>query len=162
MKFNEDSRVKIPAILHLTRLGYTYLSLNGLEWDASSNIVPSLFFQSVSAINPSATSSEIEASLALLDLHLDNEDYFHTLSLMSYLRAKSRGSVFDSSVINDLNFTPAVVPGRGQLEAFNKISEPMFKTTLNYQQQNQEPTQLRDWLLPILMNGQVTVGTSEG
>ncbi len=24
MKFNEDSRFKIPAILHLSRLGYTY------------------------------------------------------------------------------------------------------------------------------------------
>ena len=74
MKFNEDSRVKIPSILHLTRLGYTYLSLKGLEWDASSNIVPSLFCQSVSAINPSATSSEIETALAHLDLVLDNED----------------------------------------------------------------------------------------
>lgn len=74
MKFNEDSRVKIPAILHLTRLGYTYLSLKGLEWDGSSNIVPSLFFQSVSAVNPSATSSEIETALAHLDLLLDNED----------------------------------------------------------------------------------------
>ena len=28
-KFNEDSRVKIPAILHLMRLGYKYLSLKG-------------------------------------------------------------------------------------------------------------------------------------
>jgi type I restriction enzyme R subunit len=74
VKFNEDSRVKIPAILHLTRLGYTYLSLKGLEWDESSNIVPSLFCQSVSAINPSATSSEIEVALAHLDLLLDNED----------------------------------------------------------------------------------------
>ena len=27
MKFNEDSRVKLPAILHLTQLGYTYLPL---------------------------------------------------------------------------------------------------------------------------------------
>ena len=27
MKFNEDSRVKIPAILHLMRLGYEYVSL---------------------------------------------------------------------------------------------------------------------------------------
>lgn len=74
MKFNEDSRVKIPAILHLTRLGYTYLSLKGLEWDESSNIVPSLFCQSVAAINPTATSSEIEVALAHLDLLLDNED----------------------------------------------------------------------------------------
>ena len=40
MKFNEDSRVKIPAILHLTRLGYTYLSLRGLQYEESSNIVP--------------------------------------------------------------------------------------------------------------------------
>lgn len=25
MVFNEDARVKVPAILHLLRLGYTYL-----------------------------------------------------------------------------------------------------------------------------------------
>ena len=25
--FNEDTRVKIPALMHLTRLGYTYRSL---------------------------------------------------------------------------------------------------------------------------------------
>jgi hypothetical protein len=27
MAFNEDTRVKIPAILHLTKLGYTYKDL---------------------------------------------------------------------------------------------------------------------------------------
>lgn len=27
MKHNEDSRVKIPALIHLTRLGYEYLFL---------------------------------------------------------------------------------------------------------------------------------------
>ena len=27
MKHNEDSRVKIPALIHLTCLGYEYLSL---------------------------------------------------------------------------------------------------------------------------------------
>ena len=74
MKFNEDSRVKIPAILHLTRLGYTYLSLKGLKWDESSNIVPSIFRKSVSALNPSATPVEIETALGQLNLLLDNED----------------------------------------------------------------------------------------
>ncbi len=74
MKFNEDSRVKIPAILHLTRLGYTYLSLKSLEWDGSSNIVPSLFQASVGAINPAAAAGEITAALGQLDLALDNED----------------------------------------------------------------------------------------
>jgi hypothetical protein len=37
-KFNEDSRVKIPAILHLCRLGYKYISLNNAVWDADTNI----------------------------------------------------------------------------------------------------------------------------
>lgn len=74
MKFNEDSRVKIPAILHLTRLGYTYLSLKKLNWDESSNIVPSIFRDSVSALNPSATPVEIENALGQLNLFLDNED----------------------------------------------------------------------------------------
>jgi hypothetical protein len=32
MAFNEDSRVKIPALLHLTRLGYKYLSLKNAAW----------------------------------------------------------------------------------------------------------------------------------
>jgi len=32
MKFNEDTRVKIPTILHLMRLGYSYLSLKDQRW----------------------------------------------------------------------------------------------------------------------------------
>ena len=63
MKFNEDSRVKIPAILHLSRLGYTYLSLKGLAWDETSNIVPSIFRTSVAAINPAATPADIDNAL---------------------------------------------------------------------------------------------------
>lgn len=74
MKFNEDSRVKIPAILHLTRLGYTYLSLKNLTWDTTSNIVPSIARERLSALNPSASALEIENALSQLDLALDNED----------------------------------------------------------------------------------------
>lgn len=32
MAFNQNTRVKIPAILHLCRLGYEYLSLKGVKW----------------------------------------------------------------------------------------------------------------------------------
>jgi type I restriction enzyme R subunit len=38
MKFNEDSRVKIPAILHLMQLGYEYLSLKTATWDEGTNV----------------------------------------------------------------------------------------------------------------------------
>ena len=85
--------------------------------------------------------------------------YFHTLSLMDYLHAKSSGSVFNSIVTNDINFTPAVVPAPQQLVTFDKVTEPMFESILNHQEQNQELSKLRDWLLPMLMNGQVTVGS---
>ena len=41
-KFNEDSRVKIPAILHLIRLGYEYISLKNASWDQETNIFQKL------------------------------------------------------------------------------------------------------------------------
>ena len=51
MKFNEDSRVKIPSILHLTRLGYEYISLKNTSWDENTNIFKDLFVSSIININ---------------------------------------------------------------------------------------------------------------
>lgn len=42
---NENSRVKIPAILHLMRLGYDYLSLKNENWDKQTNIFPEIFIE---------------------------------------------------------------------------------------------------------------------
>ncbi len=52
MKFNEDSRVKILALLHLIRLGYEYRSLKDpkLIWDESSNIFTDIFHKSIKQI----------------------------------------------------------------------------------------------------------------
>ena len=45
MTFNEDTRVKIPAILTLTRLGYDYISLKGrTDIDPETNIFKDIFF----------------------------------------------------------------------------------------------------------------------
>lgn len=74
MSFNEDSRVKIPAILHLIRLGYSYLSLKDCKWDESSNIIPDIFRKSVSAINSESSGEDIDRALNELALLLDNED----------------------------------------------------------------------------------------
>ncbi|WP_321347079.1 type I restriction endonuclease [uncultured Draconibacterium sp.] len=74
MKFNEDSRVKIPAILHLTRLGYDYLSLKDCEWNVDTNIFTSIFKKSVAAINPDAEPEEIDKLLEEVNLTLENED----------------------------------------------------------------------------------------
>ena len=50
--FNEDSRVKIPALLHLGRPGYRYLSLKDGGWDPRSNIFPEHFAQAILRIFP--------------------------------------------------------------------------------------------------------------
>ena len=74
MKFNEDTRVKIPSILHLTRLGYDYLSLKDHSWDENTNIFTDIFKESVSKINRDADKEQIDKLLTETILCLDNED----------------------------------------------------------------------------------------
>ena len=74
MKFNEDSRVKIPTILHLTRLGYKYLSLSSQKWDESTNIFTDIFHQSIKKLNPDLTNDDIKRFYDEVSLCLENED----------------------------------------------------------------------------------------
>ncbi len=74
MIFSEDSRVKIPCILHLMRLGYDYLSLKNAAWDEETNIFPDLFTNAIGKINPDLAVAEISRLLADVKLLLDNED----------------------------------------------------------------------------------------
>lgn len=88
--FNEDSRVKIPAILHLMRLGYQYLSLKGQRWDLDTNIFPDLFKIAISKINPGIDDAEVGRLLEDVKLLLDNEDlgraFFERLSERSNIK----------------------------------------------------------------------------
>lgn len=74
MKFNEDSRVKIPSILHLTRLGYEYLSLKNATWNEDTNIFPEIFINSILNINEELTREDASRLLDEVSLELDNED----------------------------------------------------------------------------------------
>ena len=40
---------------------------------------------------------------------------------------------------------------------YRKVADPLFERILVAANENLELTQLRDWLLPLLMNGQVRV-----
>ncbi len=74
MVFSEDSRVKIPCILHLLRLGYRYLSLKDAVWDIDTNIFPTLFNQGIARINSELSTDDATRLLADVKLLLDNED----------------------------------------------------------------------------------------
>lgn len=90
MIFSEDSRVKIPCILHLVRLGYQYLSLKNATWDVDTNIFPDIFRESIARINPDLENDAIDRLLADVKLTLDNEDlgkaFYEKLSERSGVR----------------------------------------------------------------------------
>lgn len=74
MAFNENTRVKLPAILHLIRLGYQYFSLKNAVWDNTTNIFTDLFTESISRINADLATDDVKRLLQDIDLVLDNED----------------------------------------------------------------------------------------
>lgn len=75
MAFNEDSRVKIPALLHLTRLGYQYIPRKEHHLRLEeTNIFEAVFIESISRINPSASLAELERHLEEITLKLDYDD----------------------------------------------------------------------------------------
>jgi hypothetical protein len=86
--FSEDTRVKIPALLHLTRLGYTYLSLKNATWDEATNIFPELFHSSIAAINPDATADDIDRLLQEISLLLEKLDFRKFLQLSNAANAR--------------------------------------------------------------------------
>ena len=90
MSFNENTRVKIPAILHLCRLGYQYVSLKKTTWDVETNIFTDIFNSSILAINPDLDKAEVKKVFENVSLALDNEDlgqaFFNMLTSTSGVR----------------------------------------------------------------------------
>ena len=77
MKHNENSRVKIPALVHLTRLGYTYLSLKDYQSEihAETNIFVDIFRDSIGRINGKALSEhDARTLISELTIKLSNDD----------------------------------------------------------------------------------------
>src|SRR5882757_3115419 len=74
MAFNENTRVKIPAILHLCRLGYQYISLTESKFDDRTNIFTDIFAESLLRINPDLEQGDLKKVFEDILLALDNED----------------------------------------------------------------------------------------
>lgn len=77
VEFSENTRVKIPALVHATRLGYKYLSLKEVknEIDEETNIFKNIFKDSINRINNSELADEnITKLISELSFSLANED----------------------------------------------------------------------------------------
>tara|TARA_R110002050_G_scaffold297906_1_gene460074 strand:- start:6447 stop:7715 length:1269 start_codon:yes stop_codon:yes gene_type:complete len=94
----------------------------------------------------------------------DNE----TLIILEFLRMRqnyifqqARGSAQPHVYPKDISILKIAVPNNELFNEFGKKILPSNDLISNNLKQNQKLSELRDWLLPMLMNGQVSVGYAE-
>lgn len=87
---NENSRVKIPALVHFTRLGYEYVSLKEYRGviDEDTNIFTNIFLEAINRINNASLSfADAEKIIEELKIILSHDDLgrsFYALLLSGY------------------------------------------------------------------------------
>lgn len=84
--FNENTRVQVPAALHLCKLGYTYLDKIE-KYDHSSNILTDIFLSQLAKLNPTLSEQDCKNYLTKFIGCLNNEDLGK--EFYSYLSTKS-------------------------------------------------------------------------
>jgi type I restriction enzyme, S subunit len=144
------------------------ITKDGLK-NCSSKLFPkgSIFITARGTVGNVSIASENMAMNQSCYAFCEKEQYgycylFYTVkSLINVLKAKSGGSVFNSIVTNDIKHTKLPIPPENIVKKYMEISNPVFFKILKNQKENQHLSSLRDWLLPMLMNGQVKVGEVE-
>lgn len=107
--FNEATRVQMPALVHLTRLGYSYAGKfverdAGIRYDPDTNILLDVFEEQFAKLNPDHA-SEAQEMLRTIRQELDNDDlgrsFYERLTSVSPVRLID----FDTPEKNDFRFT---------------------------------------------------------
>lgn len=95
----------------------------------------------------------------LVNLNQKVPIFFYLKSIEQMIRNGSGGTILKNVNQATLNELKIALPNNEILiEKFNDKIEPMFGKINLIQKENQKLSELRDWLLPMLMNGQVRVG----
>jgi type I restriction enzyme S subunit len=81
--------------------------------------------------------------------------YYTIKNLMPVIENNASGSTFKEVSGSVLKTIYGLAPVKEKVISFTKIVEPMFCRQENLEEENQQLASLRDWLLPMLMNGQV-------
>ncbi|MBS1161493.1 MAG: hsdS [Proteobacteria bacterium] len=101
----------------------------------------------------------------IISLKVANPDdklflFFRLKQIEQSLLSQSSGSILKNVSQDTLKEIRIAMPPdgvRSVIEAFNTALNPIFGKLNSNHQENQKLVQLRDWLLPLLMNGQVTL-----
>ena len=85
--------------------------------------------------------------------------YFQLRNYLAHFKmmAERRKTTMGHITQDHLKQSRVIDPPSEHLQKFNELISPMLQQQVELKKQNQELANLRDWLLPLLMNGQVTV-----
>ena len=85
--------------------------------------------------------------------------YFELLAYLAHFKmmAEKRKTTMGHITQDHLKQSRICIPPTELLSRAHEQIEPILKNHLLHEKENQHLSQLRDWLLPMLMNGQVTV-----
>lgn len=105
-EFSEDSRVKLPALVHLCKLGYRYVSEKRLTanalCDSDTNIITDVFKNKLQQFNPLLKSAEINHFIDKLKISLTNDDLGR--EFYNYVSANSGIKLIDFDCIENNDF----------------------------------------------------------
>jgi type I restriction enzyme, S subunit len=87
--------------------------------------------------------------------------YYAIKNSLKLIEQNSSGSTFKEISGGILKTLPTLLPNKDTIEKYRVVNESIFKKQDIIEQENQQLASLRDWLLPMLMNGQVTVKEAE-
>ena len=119
-KFNEATRVQMPAMVHLTRLGYEYFGkiseeVAGKVYDPATNILIDVFTSQFEKLNPN---SSISAKQVLQDIRNDLKNDDLGYAFYQRLKAVSPVKLIDYETLSNnlFHFTAEFTCKNGQDE----------------------------------------------
>lgn len=80
-------------------------------------------------------------------------NYLQHFKMMAELRKTTMGHITQ----DHLRESRIAIPLMDLINKLDDIIKPILEKKVKLEEENQELASLRDWLLPMLMNGQVTV-----
>ncbi len=83
--------------------------------------------------------------------------YFLSKELIEWMKTKGSGSVFKSFNAQDVENSTLCIAPQNIIKKFTSVLQPVFNSIRNNLEAIKEVQQQRDELLPLLMNGQVSV-----
>ena len=138
---NSSAKMFNRGTILMAMYGATAGKVSFMDIEACTN-------QAICAINPKEDFHRIYIKLVLEDLY-------------KYLINLSSGSARDNLSQDKIRELKFVIPSKSIIQKFDKIVQSSMNKILINLKQNEKLSELRDWLLPMLMNGHVTVTEAE-